>query len=254
MNRIALIGFLIGAMACPVSAGPDPRGILELEGYGNSDAAGITSKRGRNDFTIKETLASGDNLFFIKGYGYNGTAFGTNAAASIEFIANQAWTSTANGTKIVFKTTPDGTATPATAMTLDDDGNLSIAGTLTATGGATSVSSITVSTQLLAPVPSTQTIAAGGTVAADACGGIKRVDAGGAVTTDTTNTFTAPTAALAGCVMHLKNVGGTHTITLDTNANFKSAGAANVSLAAGDTIIVGTDGSFWYQFSALLDN
>lgn len=150
MKRIALIGFLIGALFNNTCfAGPDPRGILELEGYGNSDAVGVTSKRGRNDFTIKETLASGDNLFFIKGYGYNGTAFGTNAAASIEFQANQAWTSTANGSKIIFKTTPDGSVTPATVMTIDDDGNLSIAGTFGATAGPTTLSSATVTTQLL---------------------------------------------------------------------------------------------------------
>lgn len=146
MKRLLMLSSFL--FASVLFAGPDPRGILELEGYGNSDAAGITSKRGRNDFTIKETLASGDNLFFIKGYGYNGTSFGTNAAASIEFSANQAWTSTANGSKIIFKTTPDGSVTPATAMTIDDDGNVAVTGTM-ATTGATTLSSATVTNRLL---------------------------------------------------------------------------------------------------------
>lgn len=153
MRRIALIGFLTGALLNSICyAGPDPSGVLELEGYGNSDPVGITAKRGRNDFTIKETLASGDSLLFIRGYGYNSAAFGTSAAASIEFQANQAWTTTANGSKIIFKTTPDGTITPATVMTIDDDGNVAIAGNLTVTGtgattGAQTFSSVTVTNQ-----------------------------------------------------------------------------------------------------------
>ena len=128
MKRIALTGFLIGLLVTGGVAGPDPRGILELEGYGNSDAVGVTSKRGRNDFTIKETLASGDLLFFIKGYGYNGTSFGTNAAAAIEFNASQAWTSTANGTSITIKTTPNGSVTPSTVATFGQDGSFTTNG------------------------------------------------------------------------------------------------------------------------------
>lgn len=119
MKKLILLVALIPSI---LFAGPDPRGILELEGYGNSDAVGITAKRGRNDFTIKEPLASADVLFFIRGYGYNGSAFGTNAAAAIEATAGQAWTTTANGTRILFKTTPAGSTTPATVGTFQPDG------------------------------------------------------------------------------------------------------------------------------------
>jgi hypothetical protein len=123
-----------------------------------------------------------------------------------------------------------------------------IVGNLTVTGN------ITPATGQLGVVVATETIASAATITANACGGIKRIQSTGAVTTGTTNTFTAPSASLAGCIMYLKNVDDTDAITLDTNTLFKSAGAANVVLAAGDTIIVGTDGTFWYQFSALLDN
>ncbi len=139
-------------------------------------------------------------------------------------------------------------------------GNVTISGTLattgaqTQTGASTMTGPVTFSSNTFHVVPSTETIASAATITADACGGIKRIQSTGAVTTGTTNTFTAPSAALAGCIMYLKNVDDTDAITLDTNALFKSAGAANVVLAAGDTIIVGTDGTFWYQFSALLDN
>jgi hypothetical protein len=103
-------------------AGPDPRGILELEGYSNSDATGITSKRGRNDFTIKEPVKSGDTLFFINSYGYTGTGFSSNPAASISLVANEAWSTTANGTNILFKATPGGSTTPQTVFTIGTSG------------------------------------------------------------------------------------------------------------------------------------
>ncbi len=103
------------------------------------------------------------------------------------------------------------------------------------------------------PVPIAETIASAATITADACGGMKRITNPSAVTTGTTNTFTAPAAGNAGCGMFVINV-GTSTITLDTNANFKSAGAANVALAANDAVGVMSDGSAWYQTTALLDN
>ncbi len=136
----------------------------------------------------------------------------------------------------------------------DETTRLTVGATNAIVGNLTVTGNVIPATGFLGVVPATETVAAAATITANACGGIKRIQSTGAQTTNTTNTFTAPTAALAGCVMFLKNVDDTDTITLDTNANFKSAGAANVALAAGDTIIVGTDGTFWYQFSALLDN
>lgn len=241
MNKKLIIALLV--IPHMLFAGPDPRGILELEAYGNSDAAGITSKRGRNDFTIKETLASGDNLFFIKGYGYNGTAFGTNAAASIEFQANQAWTSTANGSKIIFKTTPDDSTTPSAVMTIDDDGNVTITGALTVGTMASS----------LGVLVATQTIAAAGTVAADACGSIKRISSEGVVTSSTTTTFTTPSSSNAMCVMDVCNVGANN-ITLDNNSGFKSIGGADIVLTPDDCTRVGQVGGYWTSLGGLVAN
>lgn len=101
--------------------------------------------------------------------------------------------------------------------------------------------------------PSSQTIAAGNTVSADACGGIKQITAAGAVTTDTTNTFTAPAVSNSGCVMHVCNV-GSNTITLDNNANFVSVGAADVTLTASDCVLVGSNGTDWYQLAPVAVN
>lgn len=101
--------------------------------------------------------------------------------------------------------------------------------------------------------PAAETITDGATITADGCWTLKRITSGGAVTTDTTNTFTAPSSANAGCVMFLVNA-GSNNITLDANSNFVSAAAGNVVVTANDTLAVGSDGSKWYQLSALLAN
>lgn len=102
--------------------------------------------------------------------------------------------------------------------------------------------------------PAAQTIADTNTVTADACGTIKQISSAGSVTTNTTDTFTAPAAGNAGCCMDVVN-SGANQITLDANAKFLSAGAANVVLGTGDTVRVCSDGaSFWYMIGDKGDN
>lgn len=113
----------------------------------------------------------------------------------------------------------------------------------------------TKSSRILPSPPAAQTIAAGDTITADACGTVKSITAAGAVTTSTTNTFTAPAATNGGCQMQVCNT-GSQNITLDNNANFKSAGAADVVMTGNDCVSVVSTGASgaWYQVSALLAN
>jgi hypothetical protein len=106
---------------------------------------------------------------------------------------------------------------------------------------------------LVATPPAAQTIAAGNTIAANACGTIKQINAGSAVTTDTTNTFTAP-AGYGGCCMDIVNVDTTDTITLDANANFKTIGGVDQALGPYDTVRVCSDGANWFQMGAVAGN
>jgi len=114
---------------------------------------------------------------------------------------------------------------------------------------------IQVACQYRADNQTAQTIAAGDVIAANACGGLKLVTAGGAVTTSTTNTFTAPAFTNEGCIMHVCN-SGAQNITLDNNANFKSAAAGDVVLTADDCVVVGSTGNsgVWYQITGLEAN
>lgn len=103
--------------------------------------------------------------------------------------------------------------------------------------------------------PAVQTIAAGNTIADDACGSIKRIDAAGAVSTDTTNTFTAPATGNAGCIMQVCNE-GSFAITLDDNTNFHSPADADVGLAANACISVASsgEGGFWRALAPMVQN
>lgn len=104
-------------------------------------------------------------------------------------------------------------------------------------------------------MPATQTIAATNTITGDGCGTVKRITAASAVTTNTTNTFTAPSASNSGCRMSVCNVGAS-SITLDNNALFQSAAGANVVLTAADCVEVASTGvgGAWYQLAPVSAN
>jgi len=104
--------------------------------------------------------------------------------------------------------------------------------------------------------PAEEIIAAAATITADACGTIKQISTNdaGAVTTNTTNTFTAPAAANEGCCMDIINTGGADNITLDNNANFKSIGGADIVMTPDDSTRVCSNGSVWYSVGSLVAN
>ena len=58
---------------------------------------------------------------------------------------------------------------------------------------------------------------------------------------------------MIGCRMTVCNV-GTNDITLSTNANFKSAGAANVIMTANDCVEVMHGDTAWFQTTPLVAN
>ena len=97
--------------------------------------------------------------------------------------------------------------------------------------------------------PATQVIASGDTIRDNACGTVKPISATGAVTTNTTNTITTPSAGNAGCLMLLCNVGA-QAITLDHNANFLTSDGNDLELAATLCVPVGRVGTVWRTVGA----
>lgn len=101
--------------------------------------------------------------------------------------------------------------------------------------------------------PKTETIVSGATITADACSGLKRVSAAGAVSTSTTFPFTAPNDERAGCNMQVCNVGA-NTITIKAATSFASVSGADVSLAAGSCLNVISTAVLWHQVAAVVAN
>lgn len=117
------------------------------------------------------------------------------------------------------------------------------------TGDAYIQGDLEVAGQQFSIVPATQVIGAGGTIAADACGGLKRISATADRTTDTTNTFTAPAAGNVGCKMLVVNVDSVDTIYLDANTAFPVTTAASIALGPKGSITVVSDGTYWHHSS-----
>jgi hypothetical protein len=126
--------------------------------------------------------------------------------------------------------------------------------TTTGSGAGTSneIANMESTRKLVVVPPATQTIVATNTITADACGTIKRLDAGSSVTTNTTDTFTNATAA--GCCMDLINIDTTDAIVLDANANFATFGGADLQLGPKDVLHVCSDGAMWYQMGQVMRN
>lgn len=103
--------------------------------------------------------------------------------------------------------------------------------------------------------PAAQTIGSSGTIEADACGGVKRITAAGAVTTSTAYTIGTlnANAGKEGCVMDLVN-SDTMVITLDDNASFVTFGNADIALGTKHSMRVVGMGSYWLQIGTAQNN
>ena len=150
-----------------------------------------------------------------------------------------------------------GVLNAAPSVALDVTGAVTASGALIINGNTTlgdnTSDSVTATGAFTKTQPDTETLGAGGTITANGCGGIKRLKVTDDRTTSTTNTFTAPAAGNAGCIMVVVNEGG-GAITLDNNALFASFGAADVVMGTNDVVSVGSTGSTWVQIGSMSNN
>ncbi len=222
-----------------------------LENNDGNPNIGIGLDAGRYNGTGSDNTALGFMaLKGVAGNNNNGnTAIGSNAMVSVTTGSSNTVLGSASGSTI----TSGGTniligydVEPPAATT---DNHLNIGGTIygdmandrVRIGGSGAVSA----GPLYAAPPATETIAAAGTITADACGTIKQIQSTGSVTTNTTDTFTSSTPS--GCCMDVVNVDAADTVTLDDNAKFLTAGGANIALGPNDMIRVCSNGTNWYQ-------
>ncbi len=85
--------------------------------------------------------SSGDTLGMFGFCGYTGSAYGTNKA-SIYAQTTQAWTGSNNGTKVIVRTTPNGSTTVRDVATFGQDASLTCVGAIIAPAATTSIPSL----------------------------------------------------------------------------------------------------------------
>lgn len=93
---------------------------IYLDSYGTH--SGIRYRRSEGTQGSPTGVALNSLLGFVATYGYHtGSAYHSTQGASISFYATEAFTSGAQGSKIVFGTTPNGTTTNTVALTIDQN-------------------------------------------------------------------------------------------------------------------------------------
>lgn len=149
-------GLLTAGFNANAAAAPSPASgsVLQLTAADSSIArfeadsfaaiSAFTARRANGTAASPTALASGDQIgaFNFHGYYVTGGPGYSSVQASIAGLATQNWTSTAQGTKLTLSTTPNSSATLTTAVTIDQDQSVAMAGRATiatslAIGGAT---------------------------------------------------------------------------------------------------------------------
>jgi len=92
-----------------------------------NEAAQFIQRRTRGTADVPTAIMSGDNLGLFSFRGYNGSGI-TGTKAGITVKATENWTPTANGTRLLFQTTANGTTSLNTVMEITQDGMVKING------------------------------------------------------------------------------------------------------------------------------
>lgn len=84
----------------------------------------VVLRRRNGTYSAQTTTANSDTIGQIDAQGFDSVTFRTNA--QIQMFAVEAFTSTANGTAMAFSTTPAGTTTLTTRLTLNTTANFTV--------------------------------------------------------------------------------------------------------------------------------
>lgn len=106
--------------------GTSPSGRLNALTYSDTELPTLSLLRARGTKAAPTALQSGDNMGQITSLGYLGSAFQTGGRTSINFIASENFTATAQGSRIAFWTTAIGTTNTSERMSIGDDGFVGI--------------------------------------------------------------------------------------------------------------------------------
>ena len=111
---------------------------IAMRGYSSdANSSAIRVSKYRGTAIAPQVPLSGDSLGKFELAGYGTTSANAYPQTSIEGIATETWGATARGTKALIKVTPNTTINQVTAVTVDQDLSVAMAGALTVTGHTT---------------------------------------------------------------------------------------------------------------------
>lgn len=195
----------------------------------------ILSARSNSNTSVHADVTANMQVFSIVGAGWVGSNYKPFARIDIAASASGTLSNTSSPGKIVFYTTPNGTVTPAAALTIEHDKSVTFGGTVVVPTGSASAPSLTFSsdtdTGIYRSAADTVAITAGG----------KRVAEfyhGGGVAYNTDNTYIA-----------FENYGGANSfpdLVVKSDSTDKSIGI--MAKGIGNTYIGNTAGGIAYRF------
>jgi hypothetical protein len=87
-----------------------------------TSGARFIGQHARNTYASPQALANNDIIATFGCQGYGATGFSSSAVAYVKMFAAEAWSDTAQGTKITIATTPNTTIVPVDAITISNAG------------------------------------------------------------------------------------------------------------------------------------
>jgi hypothetical protein len=111
---------------------------IAVRGYSsNANSSSMRVTKFRGTAGAPQAPQSGDSLGKFELAGYGTTSSEGYPQASFEGVATQSWGAIARGAKTLIKVTPNNTITQVTAVTVDQDSKVTLAGALDVTGTTT---------------------------------------------------------------------------------------------------------------------
>ena len=100
--------------------------LIEIRSVGAAPGAGVQGFGARGALSDPQTLQNGNRLVALLGSGFDGTQYVTPAPVRIEMVADGAWSTSARGAAIVFRTTPSGATVDAERMRITGAGKIGV--------------------------------------------------------------------------------------------------------------------------------
>ena len=209
---------------------------IAMRGYSSdANSSSIRVSKFRGTSGAPQAPISGDSLGKFELAGYGTTASEAYPQVSLEGVTTEVWGATARGAKAVIKVTPNTTITQVTAVTVDQDSKVTLAGALAVTGATTLATSLSGLAKLTSGVVSTAT---SGTDYAPATSGSSILYGNGAG--GFSNVTIGSGVAFAGGTLSATGSGGTVTSVTGTAPVVSSGGTTPaISMAAATTSVNG---------------